>query len=138
MESKAPVSSVVRASPSSWGEVPGVGRRALRVRSCRLAVERREAVFWGEGDGVNCSCVRVVFSSVVDMLGGAARAGWTARDCLGYTILPNALVNAVERIERSAVIAGRKPARSAAETSPIMLEYKTYHRGPKPLIFIDN
>ncbi len=113
MESKAPVSSVVRASPSSWGEVLGVGRRALRVRSCRLAVERREAIFWGEGDGVDCSCVRVVFNSVVDMLGGAAHAGWTARNCLGY-ILPNALVNAVERIERSAVIAGRKPARSVS------------------------
>ena len=118
MESKAPVSSVVRASPSSWGEVLGVGRRALRVRSCRLAVERREAIFWGEGDGVDCSCARVVFNSVVDMLGSAAHAGWTARNFLGC-VLANGLVDAVERIERSAVIAGRKPARSAAETSPI-------------------
>lgn len=72
MERRAPVSSVVRASPNSCGEVLGVGRRALRFRSCRLAVERREAIFSGDGDGVDCRCVRVVFSSVVDMLGNAA------------------------------------------------------------------
>lgn len=55
MESRAPVSSVVRASPSSWGEVLGVGSRALRLRSCRFAVERREEVFCGEGGGEDCS-----------------------------------------------------------------------------------
>ena len=117
MESRAPVSSVVRASPSSWGGVPGVGRRASRFRSCRLAVERREAIFGGEGDGVDCSCVSVVLRSVVDMSGGAAEARSTGRKCLGCD-LPQALVNPVERIERSAIIAGEKPARSAAERFP--------------------
>ena len=74
MESSAPVSRVVRASPSNWGEVLGVGRRASSLRSCRLAVERREAIFWGGGGGVDLSCVRVVFNSVVDILGVIARA----------------------------------------------------------------
>ena len=72
MESRAPVSSVVRASPRSCGEVLGVGRRAFRLRSCRLAVERREAIFCDEGSGVDCSWVSVVCSSVVDIVGVAA------------------------------------------------------------------
>lgn len=74
MESKAPVSSVVRASQRSCGEVAGVGRRALRARSCRLADERREAIFCADGGGVDLSWVRVVFSSVLDMLGNAGAA----------------------------------------------------------------
>lgn len=117
MESRAPVSSVARASPSSWGEVLGVGSRAFRVSSCRLAVERREAIFCGEGGGEDCSWVRVVFSSVVDIVGVAARAGGTVGSCFGW-LWPNA-EDALERIERSARIAGRKPARSAAERCPI-------------------
>lgn len=51
-----------------------MGRRAFRWRSCRLAVERSEAIFCGEGGGVDWSCVRVVLSSVVDIVGVAAQA----------------------------------------------------------------
>lgn len=94
----------------------GVGRRAPSLRSCRFAVERREAIFWGEGGGVDWSCVRVVFNSVVDIV------GWTARACAVVTssfvcMLAKAetLADAVERMELSAIIAGRMPARSAAE-----------------------
>ena len=98
----------------------GEGRRALRFRSCRLAVERREAIFCGEGDGVDCSWVRVVFSSVVDMLGNVVEACSRVGSCFGYVLLKaEALADAVERMERSARIAGRKPARSAAEICPI-------------------
>lgn len=118
MESRAPVSSVVRASPRSWGDVLGVGRRALSFKSCRLAVERREAIFCGEGEGVDCSCVRVVFSSVIDMLGNAAPACLTGESGFGCILAKiEALDDAVERMERSAIIAGEKPARSAAEIS---------------------
>lgn len=81
MESRAPASRVVRPRASSWGEVLGVGRRAFRVRSWRLAVERREAIFCGEGGGDDCSWVRVVFSSVVDMLAGAAGACGMLASC---------------------------------------------------------
>lgn len=81
MESRAPVSRVARPSPSSCGEVLGVGRRALRLSSWRLAVERREAIFCGEGGGDDCSCVRVVFNSVVDMFGDAARAWGMLASC---------------------------------------------------------
>lgn len=114
MESRAPVSSVVRASPRSWGDVLGVGRRALSFKSCRLAVERREAIFCAEGEGVDCSCVMMVFSSVIDMLGNAAPACLTGESGFGCIL---AKTEAVERMERSAIIAGEKPARSAAEIS---------------------
>ena len=74
IERRAPVSSVVRARLSSWGEVVEVGRRALSLRSWRLAVERREAIFCGVGGGADCRYVRMVVSSVVDIMGVAARA----------------------------------------------------------------
>lgn len=130
MESRAPVSSVVRARPRSWGGVLGVGRRALRWRSWRLAVERREAIFCGEGEGVDWSCVRVVVRSVVDILGIVVGVCERVRSCFGR-VLPMAeafLADAVERMERSAIITGRKPARSAAERSP-----NRVIRGPKAL-----
>lgn len=109
-----------------------MGRRASSLRSCRFAAERREAIFWGEGGGVDWSCVRVVFNSVVDIV------GWTARACAAVTssfgcMLAKAetLAEAVERMERSAVIAGRKPARSAAE-----IYRKHVMSGSKPLLFL--
>ena len=37
----------------------GVGRRALRVRRCRLALERREVIFEGEGGGFELSSERM-------------------------------------------------------------------------------
>lgn len=74
MESRAPVSRVVRARARRWGEVFGVGRRAFRARSWRFAVERREAIFCGEGGGVDWRCERVVVRSVVDIVGVAAGA----------------------------------------------------------------
>lgn len=97
----------------------GVGRRALRDRSWRLAVERREAIFLGEGEGVDWSCERVVVSSVVDIVGILGGVCERVGGCLGCGILIAGafLVDAVERMEISAIIAGRKPARSVAERS---------------------
>lgn len=37
----------------------GVGRRALRVRRCRLALERREAIFEAGGGGLEFSSERI-------------------------------------------------------------------------------
>lgn len=55
----------------------GVGSRALRVRSVRLALERREAILSGEGGGWEFNCerreVRVEIDAdmmeIVDLLG---------------------------------------------------------------------
>lgn len=58
MESRAPVSSTCRARVRRCGEVEGVGSRALRVRSVRLALERREAILSGGGGGVEFNCER--------------------------------------------------------------------------------
>lgn len=97
MESRAPVSRVVRASPRSWGEVLGVGRRASSLRSCRFAVERREAIFWGEGGGVDWSCVRVVFNSLVDIVGCTARACTAVTSSFGCMLAKaETLADAVE------------------------------------------
>lgn len=52
MESRAPVSSTCRARVRRCGEVEGVGSRALRVRSVRFALDRREAIFSGGGGGL--------------------------------------------------------------------------------------
>ena len=122
MERRAPVSSVVRARCRSCGEVLGVGRRALRLRSCRLAVERREAILSGEGGGEDCSCVNVVFSPVVDMLGDAPQARASGENWLRF-VLPKAeaLTDTSEMMERSAIIAGRKPARITAEKCPTLI-----------------
>ncbi len=59
MERRAPVSRVWRARDSIWGEVKGVGNRAFSWRSCFLAVVRREAIFCGEGGGVDWRWDRV-------------------------------------------------------------------------------
>lgn len=56
MESRAPVSSTCRARVRRCGEVEGVGSRALRARSVRLAVERRALIFSGGGGGLEFNC----------------------------------------------------------------------------------
>lgn len=59
MESRAPVSSTCRARVRRCGEVEGVGSSALRVRSVRLALERREAILSGGGGGLEFNCERM-------------------------------------------------------------------------------
>ena len=76
IESSAPVSKTSRASVSSCGGVVGVGRRALRVRSVRLAVERREAIFSGGGDGVDFNWER---SEVRFEVEAVILEGWLGR-----------------------------------------------------------
>ena len=79
MERSAPVSRVERARWRRWGDVVGVGRRALRVRSWRFAFVRREAILGAEGGGWDWSWVSVVVRSVVDIVcddgGGGGRGG---------------------------------------------------------------
>lgn len=53
MDRRAPVSSVVRARLNKFGEVVDVGNRAFNLRSCFFADVRREAIFCGEGGGVD-------------------------------------------------------------------------------------
>lgn len=67
MESKAPVSRVCRASRRMWDGVVVVGMRALRVRSSRLAEERRELIFRGGDEEEVCNWERISESFVVDM-----------------------------------------------------------------------
>lgn len=50
-----------------WAGVLGVGIRALRVRSSRLAEERREVVFWGEDEEEDWSWDRMLESLEVDI-----------------------------------------------------------------------
>ena len=51
MERRAPVSRVSRARCRICGDVEGVGRRALRCKSCRFADERRVEISEGDGEG---------------------------------------------------------------------------------------
>ena len=84
-----------------------------------MARERREAIFCGEGGGEDCSWVRVVVNSVMDMLGGAEGGCGMLWKCFGCVLLNLADTVERERMERSAVIAGRKTARSEAERRPV-------------------
>lgn len=63
--------------------VLGVGRRALRARSWRLADERRDWVFEAEGGGLDWSSdrmlVRAEDAAVLDVMAGWLWNWW--RDC---------------------------------------------------------
>lgn len=59
IDSRAPVSSTERASLRCSGGDVGVGKRALRVRRCRLALERREVIFEAGGGGLEFSSERM-------------------------------------------------------------------------------
>lgn len=77
----------------------GVGRRALRVRRCRFARERREAVFWGVGGGVEWRWARVVVRSVTDMVGGFGEGGCgEMMGICGLLVLAEGLLDAGERM----------------------------------------
>lgn len=67
MERRAPVSRVWRARLKICGDVEGVGSRAFSRRSCFFAVVRREAIFCGDGGGVDWRWESVVWRSWVDM-----------------------------------------------------------------------
>lgn len=75
MERRAPVSRVCRARARIGEGVVGVGIRALRVRSSRLAEERREVILWGERGVGFCSWERISESFEVDMVMVEIRRG---------------------------------------------------------------
>lgn len=72
MDSRAPVSSTERASLRCSGGDVGVGRRASRVRRCRLALERREVICEAGGGGLEFSSERIEVrdDTGFDMAGG--------------------------------------------------------------------
>ncbi len=88
MDSSAPVSSTERASFKCLGGVVGVGRRALRVRRCRLAMERREVVFDGGGGGLEFSSERIDVSSGVgsDIAGNEFGGSLSVEGCGGLEV----------------------------------------------------
>lgn len=59
MDRRAPVSSTERASLRCSAGVVDVGRRALRVRRCRLALERSEVICEAGGGGLEFSSERM-------------------------------------------------------------------------------
>ena len=62
MDKRAPVSSTDRASLRCSGGDVGVGRRALRVRRCLLALERSEVICEAGGGGLEFSSERMEVS----------------------------------------------------------------------------